>query len=277
VRFVLVSAGALVATVALLYCSPYEGNESAPVSEGGVDGRDAAPPSNDGAPESGADAGARCKGDKGPKAVNVGTYCIDATEVTGAQYKEFLAAKAGDTSGQPPACAGNTTFLPGANPGDTYPVEAVDWCDAYAFCAWAGKRLCGKVAGGGNVPSTMLSNAFADEWFRACSHEGTRTYPYGSTYTEGACVVADAGPPRPAGSTATCEGGYPGIFDMAGNLWEWEDSCDGDAGGADICTLRGCSYAAGGGATGECAQTFSGKRDGTDSYDVTIRCCSDLE
>src|SRR5262249_44889283 len=32
-----------------------------------------------------------------------------------------------------------------------------------------------------------------------------------------------------AGSFPECQGGPPGVFDMIGNAWEWEDSCD-DAG-----------------------------------------------
>ena len=46
-----------------------------------------------------------CRGTKGPSSIRVGTYCIDATEVRGRDYNEFLAAKAGDTRGQPPECA----------------------------------------------------------------------------------------------------------------------------------------------------------------------------
>ena len=45
------------------------------------------------------------------------------------------------------------------------------------------------------------------------------------------------------GSLPGCQGGYPGIFDMVGNVSEWENSCDPatDA-GPGACALRGGSY-----------------------------------
>jgi len=94
----------------------------------------------------------------GPNMVRVPTvdgrsYCIDATEVTQAQYSQFLFVKKGDTSGQEARCTWNMSygvtcggFDPVARGG--YPVVCIDWCDAVAFCSWAGKRLCGKIGGG---------------------------------------------------------------------------------------------------------------------------------
>jgi hypothetical protein len=35
----------------------------------------------------------------------------------------------------------------GAGSGN-FPITNVDWCDAYAYCAGIGKRLCGKIGGG---------------------------------------------------------------------------------------------------------------------------------
>jgi formylglycine-generating enzyme required for sulfatase activity len=35
--------------------------------------------------------------------------------------------------------------------------------------------------------------------------------------------------------------GYAGVYDLSGNVWEWEDSCDGNAGNSDYCRLRGGS------------------------------------
>ncbi|MCC6217597.1 MAG: hypothetical protein IT376_22250, partial [Polyangiaceae bacterium] len=39
-------------------------------------------------------------------------FCMDQREVTWAEYDAFLAAKQGDTSGQPPECGWNTGYAP---------------------------------------------------------------------------------------------------------------------------------------------------------------------
>ena len=36
-----------------------------------------------------------------------------------------------------------------------------------------------------------------------------------------------------------CEGYFPGLFDMEGNVAEWVDGCDGNTGAADVCYLMG--------------------------------------
>jgi len=47
---------------------------------------------------------------QGPKMIDVGGYSVDSTEVTVANYKAFLKAKAGDTSGQPAVCSWNKSY-----------------------------------------------------------------------------------------------------------------------------------------------------------------------
>ena len=37
-----------------------------------------------------------------------------------------------------------------------FPVISVDWCDAYAYCKWAGKYMCGKIGGGSNLYADWL-------------------------------------------------------------------------------------------------------------------------
>jgi formylglycine-generating enzyme len=172
------------------------------------------------------------------------TYCIDSTEVTNAHYAAFVAAKRGDTSGQRAECNWNTSFDPAEPLGDDYPV-LLDWCDAVAYCKWAGKRLCGRI-GGGAIPSGEGSTASVSEWYNACSKGGTRVYSYGDELERDRCNEA-IWSPRAAlrvGEKAQCEGGYPGLFDMSGNTAEWEDSCfANDQPPADhLCNGRGLQF-----------------------------------
>jgi formylglycine-generating enzyme len=200
-------------------------------SDGGVDASadDAFVPPND---SGGGDSGLPCPGTAGPTMLRVGaatnSFCIDTTEVTVAQYKAFLAAKGGDVTGQPVECAWNATYAPGFSGTDEIPQTGVDWCDARAFCAWSGKHLCGKVVGGkavGAIADSELGNIEVHAWFVACTAQGQLRYPYGSLLRAGACNLldADAGKTLPVRTMTGCQGGYPGLYDMVGNVWEWFD------------------------------------------------------
>jgi len=145
-------------------------------------------------PSSPPDAGVDAESVQGPcpeKMVHVaGTFCIDAFEVTQREYGKFLEAMAGDASTQIAECAGNTTFAPGTcqnfrfDVGTDYPMACIDWCDANAYCAWKGKRLCGLTDGGAVPHDQNLYNTTSDQWFAACSRQadGFHKYPYGSSY-----------------------------------------------------------------------------------------------
>jgi formylglycine-generating enzyme required for sulfatase activity len=240
------------------------------------------------------EAGA-CGALHGPKMIVVpslnpaGNYCIDSTEVTEAQYQEFLNANVA-TSTQPSFCSANTSFYPDlAQPGcsthpfdpvksGALPVGCVDWCDAYAFCRWAGKRMCGEIShDGGAIAPALINTAANDQWFSACSAEAARTYPYGNAYDASVCNGKDLsnGNLVDAGSLAKCVGGYAGIFDMSGNVAEWEDAC-GDAAtdGAVSCMARGGSVTELPGNL-VCMQAQTLDR-ATASYNYGIRCCADL-
>ena len=237
----------------------------------------------DGAVEAGgADAGSACVGNAGPAAVAVGSFCVDSTEVTNAEYAAFLATHP-DPAGQLPYCSWNTSFAPSTTPppgSDDYPVVWVDWCDAYAYCQWAGKRLCGRLGGGALAPGGM-NDPGEDEWYVACSLAGARTYPYGDAFDPTACngPEHDAGSVLPASSLPECVGGTAGVLDMVGNADEWIDSCesqtDGDDGGLDDCERRSGSWEDPSGASQTCAFHRTGSRDFSD-HDVGFRCCSDL-
>jgi formylglycine-generating enzyme required for sulfatase activity len=222
-----------------------------------------------------------CPSGRGPdmiKVTSVGqTYCVDATEVTLGQYDEFIATSP-DLDDQPPECAFNRSFGPQFQVADkNMPVQFVDWCDARAFCRWAGKHLCGKI-GGGPSAFDAWQDATSDEWFGACSEGGMRAFPYGQQYER---VCRDDNDNRgggdqnmrvtPVKTHPACEGGVAGLFDMSGNVKEWADSCDEN----DNCRVRG------GGAYDResnlrCAADDRSPRSHATADDIGVRCCAAL-
>jgi formylglycine-generating enzyme len=193
---------------------------------------------------------------RGPTMVNVGSFCIDSTEVTNIQYKAFTDTNPTQSGYPHPRCTFNTSTLPTSTVGgDNYPVSFVDWCDAYAFCKWAGKRLCGQIGGTSN-PTTSFDDATKDQWYQACTsnNPAANIFPYGATYQDQTCngyaylssgkinVATDAG-------CHAASAPYNAVFDMSGNVDEWEDSCGQVSGGGtsgdgrnDNCRSRGGSY-----------------------------------
>jgi formylglycine-generating enzyme required for sulfatase activity len=250
--------------------APDAANDAIGITDGGAEASDA---SADVAID-----GPTCTGIAGPVAVPAGTYCVDSTEVTNAQYNAWLATKPPLFTS--PICSWKVSHLPDAVPDaghDDYPVTWIDWCDAHDFCAWAGKRLCGAVDGGALPPSNV--NTSLDAWHAACANAGV--YPYGSTFDPTACngPERDAGGALPATALPKCVGGFPGIFEMVGNVYEWVDSCTPVADGgprADQCASRGGSFVDPAGQAQTCAVAPTSARNFTDK-DIGFRCCADLK
>ncbi len=125
----------------------------------------------------------------------------------------------------------------------------VDWCDAYAYCKGVGKRMCGKIGGGANGYSPEYANdASKSQWYNACSSGGVNQYPYGDSYVGSSCNGGGFEDPHvgtmAVGSMTGCQSsvsGYEGVYDLSGNVYEWEDSCSGNTGPTDRCRLRGGS------------------------------------
>jgi formylglycine-generating enzyme len=187
-------------------------------------------------------------------------YCIDQLEVTRAEYRIFLDSKKGDTSGQPAECAKNLSFEPPQDPEEDpetacpsfsvdaypqyrgYPVVCVDFCDAFAYCAWAGKRLCGKIGANEKGVQTIAQGGFErvagsteSEWTYACSQGGKTKYPYGDEYVAGACIdwprlQERGGQARLADAEdETCHGTEPPfdqIYHLSGSVPEWVNFYD---------------------------------------------------
>jgi formylglycine-generating enzyme required for sulfatase activity len=204
-------------------------------------------------------------------------YCIDTTEVTRSQYMAWA-----DTSPPNPMNAGceiDATFMPSCSyPSgtDDLPAICVDWCDAHAYCLAAGKRLCGKI-GGGPTDYTLFADYSISQWTNACSAHGQNAYPYGSIYEPTTCNGANAGVGAwvAVGTFTGCQSmssPYAGIFDLSGNVWEWEDACNGST-ATSSCRYRGGSYGQGEGSLG-CTNGSAVARN-TSTVSIGFRCCAD--
>ena len=120
-------------------------------------------------------------------------FWIDIFEVTNAQYQAYLEA----TGSQPPL------VWPG---GAEHPVQGVTWEEASAYCTWDNKRL----------PSEA-------EWEVAARGPGPqpRLYPWGDDRTaEGQVDRLPLTETYPVGAYAF-NISPSGVYDMAGNVWEW--------------------------------------------------------
>lgn len=216
-------------------------------------------------------AGTVCRG----QMVDVGAGCIDRTEVTNDEYLVFLA---GPKPQAPAECAWNVSYTPasGMPPEDGKPVTGVDWCDAWSYCASLGKELCGK-PDGGSVNLQDFADPQKSAWFAACSNGGASVYPYGDAFEAQTCNGGPAGlgSPYPVPSTPDCHGTgapYDAVFDLSGNVWEWESSCAANAGSGDACRLRGGSYN-NDATTLRCDTDYTLPRSGAFGS-VGLRCCA---
>jgi sulfatase modifying factor 1 len=211
---------------------------------------------------------------------------IDPTEVTQAQYQQFLATQV-PTEGQEGLCSWNTSYAPAVSPDcdppndPNYlnrPIICIDWCDAVAYCKWAGRHLCGRIGGGSILPQDGNDPA-KSEWYAACSKGGSRpyAYPYGASYIKDKCNTGlQHVTPVDVGYYTECEGGYPGIFDMSGNVEEWEDACDSGAANGpseDGCLIRGGAFWSDD-KQSRCDSSSKPPRSGV-SHDWGFRCCGE--
>ena len=248
------------------------------------------------------------------------TYCMDQREVTWGEYQAFSSKKGADTSGQPPECAWNTSYWPQywdpsddthvgykCPAGTPYPADdaaanCVDFCDADAYCAWAGKRLCGRVGGPkkwGRVDIVVSEDAgplgpqwdaaqkivasTAMEFQHACTQGGKTTFPYGNQYQAGTCIdaawVAAKGS-KSLGvvdlSNRACHGTEPpfdAIYDLSAGVREWQNFC-AVTGGLVCHTIGGSSDPYESTHLGCADNPGVGSAQQVDPY-IGFRCCAD--
>ena len=177
--------------------------------------------------------------------VTLKPFRIDRTEVTNAQFVEFLNALPAKPSGTAPGGKVSAANIPpelrpvllefssrpspytmidlddtealigvrdgrfAANPGaQDMPVTETTWAGALAYCKWRGARL----------PTEA-------EWEAAARGQDNRTFPWGNSppTTDLALINRQSGDILPVGSRP--KGATPdGLLDMAGSLLEWTSS-----------------------------------------------------
>jgi len=184
-------------------------------------------------------------------------FCIDRYEAARA---DAAADNAGsDNSSAPQSAAG------------LLPWTGISQSEAAAACTKAGKRLCGP-----------------DEWYQACRGPRGQTYSYGRDYNPLTCNGIDSFCAEPekgcgkkeadagirnfhmttSGDFEDCTNEY-GVFDINGNVWEWDSSPEGHGrGGAYNCIdsekLHRCDF----------IKTDTGANA---SPNVGFRCCNEME
>lgn len=176
--------------------------------------------------------------------VRLDAFAIDRYEVTNAQYRTFLNAiretkdhgrcHPGESAGkdhtprywghynpllEDPAYRKTAPFGPDTFTREDRPVVGVDWFDAYAYAAWAGKRLASEA-----------------EWERAARGQDGRRWPWGDAWQwrlangggeKKGQDIQDTGTEKDGYIYAAPVGSYPkgrspaGCDDMAGNVAEW--------------------------------------------------------
>lgn len=127
-------------------------------------------------------------------------FYIDRFEVTNKRYMRFVNA----AKKAPPANWINGKY-PKGRAG--HPVVFVSWYDANDFCKWEGKRL----------PTEA-------EWEKAARGTDKRTFPWGDKFDakKGNTPQYGKNDTMPVGSFENGKSPY-GVYDMAGNVWEWTD------------------------------------------------------
>lgn len=205
------------------------------------------------------------------------TTCIDTWEITRGQYEAWLGSGP-DPALQPPHCDYNGSFIPTAAwpPGGTgleQPVVHVDWCDGQAYCVAQGRRLCGAIGGEALEPDGF-DDPTRSEWFNGCSSGGASEFPYGDDYAPQACNGIDTGNAGAVsvGTMSACRTG-DAVYDLSGNVWEWEDACTGTQGEADFCRVRGGGFNNASDNLRCGADSMPGRS--TTGVNVGFRCCAD--
>lgn len=170
-------------------------------------------------------------------------YCIDNNEVSQGQYQDWIDSN--------PVLTGLPSWCPAGIPATQpcawstppqYPVNCVNWCQAYAYCRDMGKQLCGSIAGGSSTLDDAV-NSSLDMWSNACTSNGQYLCTTGNS-CDGTGCNAGTSEAQPTNADVDCHSPdslYASILDLNGNAREWQDACGTEA-SQFVCLSRGGAY-----------------------------------
>lgn len=161
---------------------------------------------------------------------SVNNFYIGETEVSNAQYAEFIEA----VNRKAPKSWKNGKVEQGA---ENFPVTDITWADANAYCEWLSKEIGAEV----RLPT-------GEEWLRAARGDTDNKYPWGSNWNE---EFFKTGKKKVLNPVKNNSGGRSpfGAYEMLGNVWEWTSDEVVDESGKPMLSgknrqriIRGCSY-----------------------------------
>jgi formylglycine-generating enzyme required for sulfatase activity len=144
------------------------------------------------------------------------SFYMDVHEVTNGSYAACVSGGGCTAPGNSSSITrgsyyGNPTY-------NNFPVIYVNWNQATAYCAWAGKRLPTEAEWERSARGGLSGKRFPWGDTVSCANANYYAYPTGYSYdvnpTDGWCI----GDTSLVGSYAA--NGY-GLYDMAGNVYEW--------------------------------------------------------
>jgi formylglycine-generating enzyme required for sulfatase activity len=189
--------------------------------------------------------------------IEIAAFYMDCTEVTCAQYEIFVK----ESGHRAPESWIHKHCPPGK---ENYPVAEVNWYDASLYAAWCGKKL--------PTEAEWEKAAHGDDAKGPPPQARSRRWPWGNSFVTGYANVA-TGQCQPV---AQCPQGQSpfGIFDMAGNVWEWTNSWY-DVENKQDRVIRGGSF------TSSADQARTSYRDGfwphANRKDIGFRCIKEAE
>ncbi|HYY59660.1 MAG TPA: SUMF1/EgtB/PvdO family nonheme iron enzyme [Pyrinomonadaceae bacterium] len=137
--------------------------------------------------------------------VTVSDFSMDKTEVTNAEYAEFV----NETKRTPPQHWPEGKVLAGQ---EQWPVNNVSLDDAKAFAAWRSKR-----------DGVTYRLPTEEEWeYAARNGDQASLYPWGNSWANDSAIVK-AVSPQAVGTMPNGKNRW-GVLDLIGNIWEWTSS-----------------------------------------------------